>query len=264
VAGAGDNATIGGALARLRQGEQAALAALSSGGGDGSNSIAVGNVNWRDDESPAQQKLRELREGIDETSDAYGGFSSMVMTDNEMIASSISTVAGGLSNTLASALTGGAANFAEFARSAAASIAQIIIQQTILNALSSVFGGAGGGAAADGAVVDGGVKTFAAGGVVTKPTLFAMGGGGVGLMAEAGAEAIMPLKRDRAGRLGVSASGGQSPSGIVINVVNNSENSESNDRRMARVISQQVRAAWNIEARKQMQPGGTLNAIGSI
>lgn len=43
---------------------------------------------------------------------------------------------------------------------------------------------------------------FAKGGIVNSPTLFPMKGG-VGLMGEAGSEAIMPLKRDSSGNLGV-------------------------------------------------------------
>lgn len=59
--------------------------------------------------------------------------------------------------------------------------------------------------AADGKVFDRGrVQPFAAGGVVDRPTAFPFAGG-VGLMGEAGPEAIMPLKRGRDGKLGVSA-----------------------------------------------------------
>jgi len=51
-----------------------------------------------------------------------------------------------------------------------------------------------------------GLIAFAAGGVVTRPTAFAHGGG-LGIMGEAGPEAILPLKRGRGGRLGVESSG---------------------------------------------------------
>jgi phage-related minor tail protein len=46
-----------------------------------------------------------------------------------------------------------------------------------------------------------------AGGIVNAPTVFGAGGG-LGLMGEAGAEAILPLRRDASGRLGVGAGGG--------------------------------------------------------
>ena len=53
----------------------------------------------------------------------------------------------------------------------------------------------------------GGVTPFAKGGVVSSPTYFGSGGG-LGLMGEAGAEAILPLKRGPDGALGVAAEGG--------------------------------------------------------
>jgi phage-related minor tail protein len=48
---------------------------------------------------------------------------------------------------------------------------------------------------------------FAKGGVVASPSYFGSGGG-LGLMGEAGAEAILPLKRGPDGALGVAADGG--------------------------------------------------------
>lgn len=56
---------------------------------------------------------------------------------------------------------------------------------------------------------------FADGGVVGGPTMFPMSGGRRGLMGEAGPEAIMPLARDGAGRLGVRAGG----SSTVVNII---------------------------------------------
>ena len=61
--------------------------------------------------------------------------------------------------------------------------------------------------AAQGVALDKGIKRYAMGGVVNKPTMFTYAEGGVGrygLMGEAGAEAIIPLKRGNDGRLGVS------------------------------------------------------------
>lgn len=45
------------------------------------------------------------------------------------------------------------------------------------------------------------------GGIVSAPTLFSAGGR-LGVMGEAGAEAILPLQRDASGRLGVAGGGG--------------------------------------------------------
>lgn len=61
---------------------------------------------------------------------------------------------------------------------------------------------------------------FAAGGaftnsVVSTPTAFGMSGGRLGVMGEAGPEAVMPLTRTSSGALGVRAMGG---GGSQINV----------------------------------------------
>jgi len=60
------------------------------------------------------------------------------------------------------------------------------------------------------------VIPFARGGVVAKPTVFPMASG-VGLMGEAGPEAVFPLKRGPGGNLGIEASGG----GAIVNIYNN-------------------------------------------
>jgi phage-related minor tail protein len=63
----------------------------------------------------------------------------------------------------------------------------------------------------------GSVTPFARGGVVSAPAYFPMAGG-VGLMGEAGAEAILPLRRGNDGRLGVAAGERASPLTVVFNV----------------------------------------------
>ena len=112
----------------------------------------------------------------------------------------------------------------------------------LMNLLGSIFGGgvgpitanafraqdlAGGSvigaSAAQGAVYDAGLQKFAKGGmftnsVVSSPTLFKFAKG-TGLMGEAGPEAIMPLKRDSNGNLGVRSGSGSG--GNVDVVVNN-------------------------------------------
>ena len=93
--------------------------------------------------------------------------------------------------------------FGDLARSIIQDMARIVIQQTIMAPftgwLGSIFGNAKGN------VIQGGeTKKYAYGGVVTRPTMFPMKNG-MGLMGEAGAEAIMPLQRGRNGKLGVQA-----------------------------------------------------------
>ncbi|EFL88963.1 phage tail tape measure protein [Ahrensia sp. R2A130] len=81
--------------------------------------------------------------------------------------------------------------------------------QNLASALvPSGFGGGGGTPA---------ITPFAKGGIVASPTFFGSGGS-VGLMGEAGAEAIMPLSRGSDGKLGVKMQGGSAPVNVTFNV----------------------------------------------
>jgi phage-related minor tail protein len=82
---------------------------------------------------------------------------------------------------------------------------------------SNLLGGLGGLKPFAKGGVPGSVVPFASGGVVSAPTYFPMGGN-VGLMGEAGSEAILPLQRSADGRLGVAANGGGAPVNVVFNV----------------------------------------------
>jgi phage-related minor tail protein len=100
----------------------------------------------------------------------------------------------------------------------------------LMDFVGSIFGnvgntgsltGTGPLASAKGNVFDTGLQTFAKGGmftnsVVSSPTLFKFAQG-TGLMGEAGPEAIMPLKRDGNGNLGVRAGGSGGNVDVVVN-----------------------------------------------
>lgn len=136
--------------------------------------------------------------------------------------------------------------------------------------------GAGGGAtmvAANGAIMSGGnVIPFARGGVVGGPTLFPMRNG-AGLMGEAGAEAIMPLRRLSNGRLGVEGSGfggGGSISSTVVNIhveAGSSNGNRDDDEKLANKVAEKFQKQLEvmIDARadgrisKAKRPGGLLN-----
>ncbi|OAN68374.1 phage tail protein [Rhodobacteraceae bacterium EhC02] len=86
--------------------------------------------------------------------------------------------------------------------------------------LSKGVGALVGGAlpfAQGGSFAQGRVMPFANGGIVSGPAMFPMRGG-LGLMGEAGPEAIMPLARGPDGKLGVRGGGGGAPVNVVINI----------------------------------------------
>lgn len=121
-----------------------------------------------------------------------------------------------------SAITSGK-SFESVLKSLALRLSQIALKSAlkpIETSLSGLFQGVLGGImpSAKGSVVTGqGITPFAKGGIVSAATLFSAGNR-VGLMGEAGAEAIMPLARGPDGRLGVRGDRGTSPINITFNV----------------------------------------------
>lgn len=104
------------------------------------------------------------------------------------------------------------------------------------------YGSLFGGNYAKGGAFDGGIEKFAMGGaftnsVVDKPTVFKFAKG-TGMMGEAGPEAIMPLKRDSRGNLGVRVDGSGNTTQVVINNYTdaNAESKETTDSRGNRRI----------------------------
>ncbi|HQP31149.1 MAG TPA: hypothetical protein PLB81_07460, partial [Deltaproteobacteria bacterium] len=121
-------------------------------------------------------------------------------------------------------------------RSFTDAVAQMVVQWAIGQAgmaASSAGSGIGGGiggfiatlfTSAHGNVfMNGSPMAFRAGGLITRPTIFPMANGGIGMAGEAGTEAIMPLKRLGNGNLGVKSSGG----GVTVNVINNGSQSQA-------------------------------------
>lgn len=120
------------------------------------------------------------------------------------------------------------------------------------------------GFSAKGDVVSNGsyVKAFANGGVVTGPTAFHMQGG-VGVMGEAGPEAIMPLKRGANGKLGVEMHGG---GGDTINVVQNFSFSANGDESVKKIIAQAAPQIAQMTQQKIMDSrrrGGQMKSVFS-
>ena len=159
----------------------------------------------------------------------------------------------GMEDALVDFVMTGKLNFADLARSIIADLARIAIRAAIIQPLGASLGLPGfakGGVFAQNKIVP-----FAYGGVVNKPTLFPMRDG-MGLMGEAGAEAVMPLKRTRQGRLGVEATGG---GGNIVNVtVNASGTSADGNTMKANQLGKMIGTAIEAELIKQKRPGGIL------
>lgn len=134
-------------------------------------------------------------------------------------------------------------------------VARIFVRKNITeplgNAVASMFqglnlfGGSSGVQLAAGGVMSGAGISAYSGSVVSRPTLFPFAKG-IGLMGEAGAEAILPLKRGSDGKLGV-ASGG---SNVVVNIIEDTtrggqvqSRKGSNGQNMLDVFVDRVRAA---------------------
>lgn len=105
--------------------------------------------------------------------------------------------------------------FADFVDQTVGRILDRMVQMAVVEPLAGAFStgiasafapgvGAGAGATASPATGFGGILGFAKGGVVDGPTVFPFARG-VGLMGEAGPEAILPLTRLAGGDLGVRA-----------------------------------------------------------
>lgn len=171
----------------------------------------------------------------------------------------------GMEDALVKFVTTGKLNFKDFANAIIADLTRMMVRALIVKPLFNfLFPGL-----ADGGVVDSGelkksakgnvfaknkIVPYAYGGIVNKPTLFPMANG-MGLMGEAGAEAIMPLRRHSNGKLGVEASGGMG--NVVVNV-DASGTAAQGDNSRSKEFGRLIGVAIEAEIVKQKRPGGLL------
>jgi hypothetical protein len=174
------------------------------------------------------------------------------------------------------ALAGFFQSLADYFLDMAAKIIAKWIQMTILNSVLKLFpggsllsaaspevGAIGQGssifAAANGATFANGIVPYAKGGIVNSPTLFKFAKGGAmqtGIMGEAGAEAVMPLKRGPDGKLGVAATGGGGVN-VVVNV-DAKGSAVQGDQGQGNELGRVIAGAVQAELIKQQRPGGLL------
>ncbi|AEA70174.1 Putative phage tail length tape measure protein [Pseudomonas brassicacearum subsp. brassicacearum NFM421] len=197
----------------------------------------------------------------------------------------------------------GKLSFADFTKSILADMARIATRAAASSAMEALFGLAssaagsyfGGGASsagstqagysgdlsgftpgsiqAKGGAWSGGVQMFANGGaftnsIVSKPTAFGMAGGGIGVMGEAGEEAIMPLTRTAGGQLGVRAisSGGGGggnvynfPVAVSVQTSGEGGATSTEDRtQLGKGIQQAAKTEAETAIARGLQPGGAI------
>lgn len=166
-------------------------------------------------------------------------------------------------------------------------IQRVILRNAVTAPLGNMIGGwaanigagmFGGGASGGGATTNvgnlnaafnakgnvfehGEIRAFADGGVVHGATMFPMARG-VGVMGEAGPEAIMPLSRGPGGKLGVAASGG---GGVTIQVIDQRSRGEAVETQETRGPDGQrmIRMVIRDEVRTGINDGSFDRAMGN-
>ena len=204
-------------------------------------------------------------------------FSDDVKNMTEEVANVTASWFDRMADSLTNFVMTGKLKFKEFARSIIADIAKMIAKQMIFNMIAGLgnwgslaadrrFSGLGKGSAlnspigdlpkgANGLVVaKNGIVPYAKGGIVNSPTLFPFAKG-VGLMGEAGPEAIVPLKRGRDGKLGIAGGGGATT--VNVSVDAKGTKVEGDGKQMAQ-LGRMLGSAIEMELAKQKRPGGLL------
>ena len=198
-------------------------------------------------------KGNDVTKGMRESMEEYR---TKAMDVAGQVKEAMSSALQGMEDALVKFVMTGKLAFGDLARSIIADITRIVIRSAIISPILGAFGI--GVTNAKGNVYDGGeLQKYAYGGIINKPTVFPMKNG-LGLMGEAGAEAIMPLKRGKDGRLGVALQGGGSN---VVNVSVDASGTKAEGNTMkANQIGKMIGAAIEAELVKQKRPGGILYA----
>jgi len=179
---------------------------------------------------------------------------STIKSFAEETAGAVQNAFKGMEDALVKFVMTGKLSFADLTRSILADMARIAIRQAMLNLGKSIFPFLRN---ADGnAFAANGVVPYRKGGVVNSPTYFKYGGSNLGIMGEAGPEAIMPLKRGRGGKLGVIAQGGGGAN-ITVNV-DASGSSVEGDESAGRQLGEVIASAIQSQLIEQKRPGGIL------
>lgn len=194
-------------------------------------------------------------------------------------ASVVQNAMGGMVDTISDKLNGNKASWKDWSVSVLKSIQNVLINAAVVNSLNTMAGaggwmGAVGGFLGGVAHAKGGVHSSESLGsysnqIVSSPTYFAFAKGGapnLGLMGEAGSEAIMPLTRTADGNLGVRVVGGNNQGAtsapqvyITIDGNGNSETQSTNGfEQFGAEIGRFVDSRYRELMSKDIRPGGLI------
>ena len=171
----------------------------------------------------------------------------------------------GMEDALVKFVETGKLNFSDLARSIISDLTRMLVRAAVTRPLFNFLfpGLADGGVVNKGEIVESAngnvfaknkIVPYAMGGIVNRPTIFPMQNG-LGLMGEAGPEAVMPLKRGANGKLGVQSTGGLG--NIVVNVDASGSSVQGNSAQ-SQEFGRALAAAIQSEMIKQKRPGGLL------
>mgnify|MGYP000190823973 CR=1 FL=1 len=245
----------------LRENVSALISDTSGGGGGGGSDVmtlteaqrAIDEMTASYNEqaaialkvADAKAKINEITSlypGLeDEANRALQGYIESLRESDSVMDKFVNDSAAQMSDAFMSIIDGSKSASDAFSNMAQAILRQAVELAVINPIMNNLFGGFGGFNplptlfnANGNAFENGKVTPFADGGVVNSPTIFPMANG-AGLMGEAGPEAIMPLKRNAQGKLGVEASGQQ-----PVTVENHFHISANGDESVKRIISQEA------------------------
>ena len=156
--------------------------------------------------------------------------------------------------------------FKEMARLIIKQLFDVLVVQKLVGSFnvgtgtgSGIVGAIMGIFQADGGAWNKGVQMFADGGVVNSPTMFGHSGG-VGVMGEAGPEAILPLKRGANGKLGVQMEGGSSQPVVINQSFNFSANGDESVKKIIAQAAPQIAQMTQKSMMDQRRRGGSMKS----
>jgi len=163
--------------------------------------------------------------------------------------------------------------FKDMTRSIIMDLAKMALKAGIMKAIGAISESGGfssGGSiwtrffsSANGNAFSGGnMMAYARGGIVNSPTIFPMARG-VGLMGEAGPEAILPLSRGTNGKLGVQGGGGGNVNNINV-IVKSDGQDQAQSQRMGNIIAKQIKEQMIGVINDERRFGGVLNSQNSV